>query len=85
MWGRFRYTQKHLNVTFLTLVAVVTHHKLLLVASHAGTPLGVLVGPDEQLDQTGDGPLFPQSAVIGWTQSQVADEAHCGLEREGGF
>lgn len=47
-------------------VSLVTHHKLLLVASHAGAPLGVLVGPDEQLDQTGNGSLLPQSTVVGW-------------------
>lgn len=31
----------------LTVVGMVTHHKLLLVASHAGAPLGVLVSSDE--------------------------------------
>lgn len=62
---------------------MVTHHKLLLVASHAGAPLGILVSSDEQLDQPGDGALLPQSAVVGWTKSQVADETHRGLDRDG--
>lgn len=62
---------------------MVTHHKLLLVASHAGAPLGILVSSDKQLDQPGDGALLPQSAVIGWTKSQVADKTHRGLDREG--
>lgn len=55
------------------VVGLVTHHKLLLIASHAGAPLGVLVSPDKQLHQSGDGSLFPQSTVVGWTKSQVAD------------
>lgn len=59
---------------------MVTHHKLLLIASHTGAPLGVLVSPDEQLDQSGDGALLTQSTVVGWTKSQVADETDCGLE-----
>lgn len=62
---------------------MVTYHKLLLVASHAGAPLGILVSSDEQLDQPGDGALLPQSAVVGWTESQVADKTNCGLNREG--
>lgn len=61
---------------------MVTHHKLLLIASHTGAPLGVLVSPDEQLDQSGDGALLTQSTVVGWTKSQVADETDCGLELE---
>lgn len=65
------------------MVGMVTHHKLLLVASHAGAPLGILVSPDEQLDQPGDGALLPQSAVVGWTESQVADKTNCGLDEEG--
>lgn len=64
---------------------MVTHHKLLLVASHAGAPLGVLVSSDKQLDQPGDGALLPQSAVVGRTQSQVADQTNCGLDEEGRF
>lgn len=63
------------------VVGLVTHHKLLLVASHAGAPLGVLVSPDEQLDQSGDGSLLPQSTVVGWTKSQVADQTNRGLDR----
>lgn len=62
---------------------MVTHHKLLLVASHAGAPLGVLVSSDEQLHQPGDGALLPQGAVVGWTKSQVADETDGGLEGGG--
>lgn len=62
---------------------MVTHHKLLLVASHAGAPLGILVSSDEQLDQPGDSALLPQSTVVGWTKSQVADKTHRGLNREG--
>lgn len=60
----------------------MTHHKLLLDASHAGTPLGVLVSPDKQLDQTRNSSLLPQSAVVGWAKSQVANETNCGLNRE---
>lgn len=61
-------------------VGWVTYHKLLLVASHAGAPLGVLVSPDEQLDQSWDGSLLPQSTVVGWAKSQVTDQTNCGLE-----
>lgn len=61
-------------------VDLVSHHKLLLVASHAGAPLGVLVSPDKQLDQARDGSLLPQSTVVGWAKSQVPDQAHRGLD-----
>ena len=60
---------------------MVNYHKLLLVASHAGAPLGVLVSPDKQLDQAGDGSLFPQSTVVGWAKSQVPDQTNCGLDQ----
>lgn len=61
---------------------MVTHHKLLLVASHAGAPLGVLVSPDQQLDQAGNGALLTQSTVVGRAEGQVADETDGGLEWE---
>ena len=60
----------------------LAHHKLLLVSSHAGASLGVLVGPDQQLDQAGDGPLLAQSAVIGRAQGQVTDQTDGRLEVE---
>ncbi len=63
---------------------LITHHKLLLVASHACAPLGVLVSPDEQLDQSRNSSLLPQSTVVGWAESQVADQTNCGLD-EGKF
>lgn len=62
---------------------MVTHHKLLLVASHAGAPLGVLVSPDQQLDQAGNGALLTQSTVVGRAEGQIADETDGGLEWEG--
>lgn len=86
MWKitvEIKYT-KTLNVPIKkpqVAVGLVTHHKLLLVASHAGAPLGVLVSPDQQLHQSGDGSLLPQSAMIGWAKSQVADQTNCGLDR----
>jgi len=62
------------------LACLITHHKLLLVASHTGAPLGVLVSPDEQLDQAGNGSLLPQSTVVGWAKRQVADQTNCSLD-----
>lgn len=59
-----------------------THHKLLLVASHASAPLCVLVSPDQQLHQPGNGALLTQSAVVRRAEGQVADEANGGLEWE---
>lgn len=61
------------------VVCFITHHKLLLVSSHTGAPLGVLVSPDKQLNQSRDRSLLPQSAVIGWAKSQVANQTNCGL------
>ena len=60
----------------------LAHHKLLLVSSHTGASLGVLVGPDQQLDQAGDGPLLTQRAVIGRAQGQVTDQTDGCLEVE---
>lgn len=82
-WGKLEI--QYAAFFFFFNKTVVTHHKLLLVASHAGAPLGVLVSSDEQLDQPGDGALLPQSAVVGRTQSQVADQTNCGLDGEGRF
>lgn len=45
-----------------------SYHKLLLCASHAGASLRVLVGSDQQLDQSGDGALLPQGGVVGGAQ-----------------
>lgn len=45
----------------------VSYHKLLLGASHGGASLGVLVGSDQQLHQSGDGPLLTQRGMVGWT------------------
>lgn len=56
-----------------------TYHKLLLCAPHAGTSLCVLVCSDEELNQSGDGPLFPQRGVVCRAQSQVADQTNCSL------
>lgn len=58
------------------------HHKLLLRASHAGASLCVLVCSDQQLDQSGDGPLLSQRSVVCRAQSQVTDQTHCSLMEE---
>lgn len=60
-------------------VCVRSHHKLLLRASHAGASLCVLVCSDQQLDQSGDGPLLPQGSVVCRAQSQVTDQTDCSL------
>ena len=66
-------------------VCMCAYHKLLLVPSHAGASLGVLVGPDQQLDQSGDGALLTQSAVIGRAQGQVSDQTDGRLVEEKGM
>lgn len=56
-----------------------SYHKLLLRASHAGASLCVLVCSDQQLDQSGNGPLLSEGSVVGRAQGQVTDQTHCGL------
>ncbi len=63
-------------------VCVCSHHKLLLRASHAGASLCVLVCSDQQLNQSGDGPLLPQRSVVCRAQSQVTDQPDCSLMDE---
>lgn len=60
------------------------HHKLLLCGSHTGASLCVLVCSDQQLNQSGDGSLFPQGSVVCRAQSQITDEANCSLMEEHG-
>ncbi len=56
-----------------------SHHKLLLRAAHAGASLCVLVCSDQQLNQSGDGPLFSQRSVVCRAQSQVTNQTDCSL------
>lgn len=41
--------------------------------------LSFLMSFQKQVDQSRDCPRFPQRCLIGWTQGQVANQAHCGL------
>lgn len=41
-------------------------------------PLGVLVGSDEEMNDSGQGTVFPQRGMVGRAQGQIPDEAdHC--------
>lgn len=44
--------------------------------------LGVLVGFEQQVHQTGDGSGVPQRGLVLWAQGQVADEANHSLQAE---
>lgn len=59
-----------------------SHHKLLLRASHAGASLCVLVCSNQQLNQSGDGPLLPQRSVVCRAQSQVTDQTYGSLRNK---
>ena len=74
--GSYKWSFSHLKVAreFLS-----PYHKLLLVSSHAGASLCILVGSYQQLNQSGDGSVFTQSTVIGRAQRQVTDQTHGGL------
>ena len=41
--------------------------------------LGVLVGLQQQVHQSLDGPCVPQRRLIGWAQCQVTDQTNCSL------
>ena len=34
----------------------------------------VLEGPDEEVDEAGDGPVLPEGGVVGRAQGQVTDQ-----------
>lgn len=42
--------------------------------------LGVLVGFEQQVDQTGDRSSVPQRGLVLWAQGQVADQADHSLQ-----
>lgn len=42
--------------------------------------LGVLVGFEQQVGQTGDGSSVPQRGLVLWAQGQVADQANHSLQ-----
>lgn len=42
--------------------------------------LGVLVGFEQQVDQTGDCSGVPQRGLVLWAQGQVADQANHSLQ-----
>lgn len=42
--------------------------------------LGVLVGFEQQVDQTGDSSSIPQRGLVLWAQGQVADQANHSLQ-----
>lgn len=42
--------------------------------------LSILVGFEQQVDQTGDGSRIPQRGLILWTQGQVTDQANHSLK-----
>lgn len=56
-----------------------THHELLLCATHAGASLCVLMCSDQQLNQSGNSPLFSQGSMVCRAQSQVTDQTDCSL------
>lgn len=58
-------------------------HRVGLLCAGGRVSLGVLVSLDQQLDQAGDDGGLLQRGMVGWTQSQVADQAYGSLE-EGG-
>ena len=44
-------------------------------------PLRVLVGPDEQVDDSRQGPVLSERGVVGWAQGQVSDQTDHGLDQ----
>lgn len=59
-----------------------THHKLLLCTPHGSSSLSILVGSDEQLDQSRDGTLFSERCMVGRAQSQITDQTNCSLNEK---
>ena len=44
-------------------------------------PLRVLVGPDEQVDDSRQGPVLSERGVVRWAQGQVSDQTDHGLDQ----
>lgn len=43
-------------------------------------PLCVLVGSDEEMDNPGQGTMFPQWSMVCRTEGQISDETHNSLD-----
>lgn len=70
---------EHTALCSHSVCVCVSHHKLLLRAPHAGASLCVLVCSDQQLNQSGNGPLLSQRGVVCGAESQVTDQTNCRL------